>query len=58
MIIYFAGGGDGYRKILFEEGLNSILLTYADIQTEKIFTRTKDRLEQLMENAKNATKKD
>ena len=56
MILYFAGGGDDYRRILFEEGLNTILLTYADIQTENIYLSTKNKLEQLMEKAKNGPK--
>lgn len=57
MILYFAGGGDDYRRILFEEGLNTILVTYADIQTEKGYLGIKNRLEKCMEESKNAVKK-
>lgn len=57
MILYFAGGGDDYRRILFEEGLNTILVTYADIQTEKSYLGIKTRLEKCMEEGKNAAKK-
>lgn len=57
MILYFAGGGDDYRRILFEEGLNTILVTYADIQTEKSYLGIKARLEKCMEESKNAVKK-
>ena len=58
MLIYFAGGGDQYRKIAFEEGINTILLTYADFyKNEDSFEKYLQKLDKMVEEA-NANKEE